>query len=347
MEFLKQIEDRENISKEFTDFDYKKHIVNPSEIDSTIQDYYSGKLKRGYGIGIPCFDKHFVCKEKSLYALTGRKGKGKTTVYKWLLLMQSIVNDLIWVVAFQENSEWGIKVDLIQYLLNDYAKDIEKHKPELYAKASKWIDKHFIFLDVETIEDAIKVTECLITKENINVHAILLDPINSFEFGYKDTGNTYQDGVYSSKKILRWCKKNISVHVSQHPNLTAGRNKEKEIVPIDAEFGFWNNKAHFTWCINRQQDSDENIISVWNVREKLTGGEPTNSNEPLIIEWFPTKINIKQGSEVYENVIQYLVRKHNPLNYDFEPLPELNELNTLPNIEPKDAFDDDDDDVPF
>ena len=342
MDYLKLIENKEVVN-DFTDFDYKKHIVNPSEIDSTIQDYYSGKLKRGYGIGIPCFDKHFVCKEKSLYALTGKKGKGKTTINKVVQLMQSIVNDLVWVVAFQENSDWGNKVEYLQYLLNAFAIEIQKENPKLYAKASKWIDEHFIFLDVETIEDAIKVTECLITKENRKIHAILLDPVNSFEFGYKDTGNTYQDGVYSSKKVLRWCKKNVSIYVSQHPTISAQRDKDV-VTPFDAEFGFWNNKAHFTWVINRNEGSSENVISVWNVREKLTGGEPTNSDEPLIIEWFPTKINIRQGSEIYENVIQYLVRKHNPLNYDFEPLPELKEINILPNIEPKDAFDDD---LPF
>lgn len=326
------------------DFDYKKHIVNPDSINKQVNDFLSGKIHKGYGIGIPCFDNHFVCKEKSLYALTGKKGKGKTTINKIIQLMQSIVNDLIWVVAFQENSDWGNKIEYIQYLLGDFAKDIEKNKPKLYKKASEWIDKHFIFLDVETIEQAIKVTECLVN-DGIKVHALLLDPVNSFEFGYKDTGNMFQDGVYSSKKVLRWVKKNTSIYVSQHPTIRAQR--EKEIVtPFDAEFGFWNNKAHFTWCINRQDNTSNNEISVWNVREKLTGGSPTDSEEPLIIEWFPTKINIKKGDDTYENVIQYLIIKHNPLNYNHESLPEFKEEKPIQNASLKDAFGDVDD-VPF
>lgn len=333
---------------EFDDFNYKKHIVDANSINKTVKDYYTGKIPQGYKIGIKEFDDHFVFKEKSLYAFTGRKGKGKTSVMKIFQIMQSIVNDLVWVVAFQENSDWGSKVSYLNYLFGTYARDVEKENPILYKLASDWFDKHFIFLDVETIEDAIKTTDYLIKKDNIPVHAIFLDPANSFEFGYKDTGNTYQDGVYSSKKVLRWCKKNVSVHVSQHPNVTAARNKEKEITPIDAEHGFWNNKAHFTWCLNREDDSDENRISIWNVREKLTGGNSTPSDDPIVLEWSPTKINIKKGGNKYKNVVQYLVRKHNPFNYDFkDDIPDIKEIKPIPNMNPNEVFGDTNDDLPF
>lgn len=328
--------------EEFSEFDYKKHIVSSESINKTVEKYLKGEIQRGFGIGIPCFDEHFVCKEKSLYALTGKKGQGKTTINKIIQLMQSVVNGLVWVVAFQENSDWGNKVEYLQYFLGEHAKDVKKENPKLYQMASDWIDKHFIYLDVETIEDAIKVTECLV-KDGVNVHALLLDPVNSFEFGYKDTGNHFQDGVFSSKKVLRWCKKNISIYVSQHPTVSAQRDKES-ITPFDAEGGFWNNKAHFTWCINREKDTNENKIEVFNVREKLTGGSPTSTDEPLILEWFPTRINILKGSERYENVIQYLVRKHNPLNYDYEYLPETKEI--IQPATPLEAFGDDEG-IPF
>ena len=337
----------ELIENELNDFDYKKHIVNPKIINDTVIDFFEGRVSTGYKIGIPCFDKHFVCKEKSLYALTGKKGMGKTTINKIIQVMQSIVNDLIWVVAFQENSDWGNKIEYIQYLLGDFAADVKEKNPELYQKASDWIDAHFIFLDVETIEEAIKVTECLVN-DGVDVHAILLDPVNSFEFGYRDSGNTFADGVYSSKKVLRWVKKNISIYVSQHPTIGAQRDKEV-VTPFDAEFGFWNNKAHFTWAINRQPQTSNNEIGIWNVREKLTGGNPTDADEPLIIEWFPTTINIKKGNEEYKNVIQYLLRKHNPLNYNHEPLDDIQEFKEekqqIKPVSLSDAFGEDN--VPF
>jgi len=326
-----------NDEKPTEEFDYKKHIVSSESINSDVEKFYSGKIKKGFTIGIECFDNHFVCKEKSLYALTGKKGKGKTTINKIIQLMQSIVNDLVWVVAFQENSDWGNKIEYLQYFLGDFATDVRKSNPEYYQKASDWIDNHFIFLDVENIETAIKVVECLI-KDGVKVHALLLDPVNSFEFGYKDTGNTFQDGVYSSKKVLRWCKKNVSVYVSQHPNIRAQREKEA-VTPFDAEYGFWNNKAHFTWTINRADDN-ENIIGVVNVREKLTGGYPTDVDEPLIIQWFPTKINIVKGSEIHINVIQTLMKKHNPLNMKEGFYPDEEQL---PVLDFEEAFGDDND----
>ena len=226
--------------------------------------------------------------------------------------MQSIVNGLIWVVAFKENSDWGSKIEYVQYLLDGYAKDIETSNPQLYKKASDWIDRHFIFLDVENIELAIKVTDGLI-KNGVNVHALLVDPVNSFSFGYKDTGNIYQDGVYSSKIIQDWVMKNVSIYVSQHPTIKAQREKDM-VSPFDAEHGFWNNKADFTWTVNRTQGSNENIIGIHNVREKLTGGQPTDSDEPLIIEWFPTRVNIIKAHQRHDNAIQELMRIHNPLD---------------------------------
>ena len=102
-------------------------------------------------------------------------------------------------------------------------------------------------------------------------------------------------------------------------------------------------KHIFTWTINRESNTSLNELSVWNVREKLTGGTPTNSEEPLIIEWFPTKINIFKGGEVYKNVLQYLIRKHNPLNCDYKEIEEVKQIL----IEPEDAFDITDEDIPF
>lgn len=323
---------KEDILKD--DTDYSKFIVNPNLINNTVQQYYDGAIHTGYKIGVKHFDNHFVCKEKSLYALTGKKGKGKTTINKIIQLMQSIVNDLVWVVAFQENSDWGNKIEYLQYFLGGFSKEVIKDNPELHKKASEWIDKHFIFLDVEDIETALKVTEHLINT-GTKVHAVLLDPVNSFESGFKDTGNSFSDTVFTAKKVMRWAHKNISVYVSQHPTIRAQREKDS-ITPFDAEFGAWNNKADFTWTINRADDTSENEIGIWNVREKLTGGEPTSADDPLLIEWFPTKINIKQGGEIYENTIQYLLRKHNPINVEYDYLPETKEI--LPTVSLDDAF---------
>lgn len=323
--------------------DYKQFIVNPTEINKTVKSFFRGDIKKGYEIGIPCFDDHFVCKENELYALTGKKGGGKTTINQAIQIMHSIVSGLIWVCAFQENSDWGQKVNYLNYFFGEYAKDVEKSNPDLYKLASDWIDTHFIFLDVETIKDALETTEYLM-ENGTKVHALILDPVNSFQSGYVNTGNGYADGVETARKVLRFTEKVCSVYVSQHPNLGAQRNADRIITSYDAEGGWWLNKASFTWVIHREKDTSLNHIIVEDVRNKHTGGSRTNDENQLIIDWRVTKINIIRGGERYDNVIQYLVRKHNPLNYDHEYLPETKEIRT---VTAQEAFEGVSDDVPF
>ena len=324
--------------------DYNKFIVDNEGINKTVKSFFNGDIKKGYEIGIPCFDEHFVCKENELYALTGKKGGGKTTINQAIQIMHSIVSDLIWVCAFQENSDWGQKINYLNYFFGEFAKDVEKNKPDLYKKVSDWIDAHFIFLDVETIKDALDTTKFLI-ENGTKVHALVLDPANSFQSGYANTGNGYADGVETARKVLRFTEKECSVYVSQHPNISAQRNDDKIITSYDAEGGWWLNKASFTFVLHREKDTNLNHIIVEDVRNKHTGGSRTSQENQLIIDWQVTTINIIRGRETYENVIQYLVRKHNPLNIDYEYLPETKEI--IPTIKLSEAFEGVSDEIPF
>jgi len=328
----------EELKESITDnlIDYEKFIVNPKSINDIVKKFHNGELKKGFKIGIPCFDQHFVCKENELYALTGAKGGGKTTINQAIQIMQSIVNDLVWVCAFQENSDWSQKVNYLNYFFGVKSREIEQNKPEFYKLASDWIDKHFIFLDVETIKEALETTEYLV-KKGVNVHALVLDPVNSFKSGFNDTGSGYNDGVETSRQVLRWVKKNCTVYISQHPNMFSQRNKDKKTTSSDAEGGWWLNKADFTWVVHREKDTNLNSIIVEDVRNKHTGGNRTSEDNQLIINWQTTTIDIIRGDEIHKNVIQHLVRKHKPIDYEFEYLEEAKEI--LPKITVKDAFD--------
>ena len=317
--------------------DYEKYIVNPTGINNSVQAFFNGDIKKGYAIGIPCFDKHFVCKENELYALTGKKGEGKTTINQAIQIMQSVVNDLVWVCAYQENKDYSQKINYLDYLLGESANNVRKNNIELYNKASEWIDKHFIFLKLEDINTALEVTKHLI-ETGVNVHALVLDPINSFVSGFTTTGNGYSDGVEAARRVQRFVEDYCTVYVSQHPNMKAQRGSEP-ITSYDAEGGWWNNKADTTWVINREKGTSFNNIGIENVRTKHTGGSRTDPDNPLIIEWKMSVIDIIKGSERYMNVIQYLVRKHNPLNHEHEYLPETKEIIK---ITPQEAFE-----VPF
>lgn len=295
-------------------FNYKDYIINPNKINSDVDNFLSGKIPKGYKIGVQSLDRHFVCKKNEFYVLTGKKGKGKTTVNQAIQLMQSVVNGLIWVVCFKENSEWSAKLNYMNYALCDFASDVKKRNPELYKKVSDWIDKHFIFIDVEDIKTSLEVTKEII-KSGVDVHSLLLDPINSFKNGWQDSGNGFSDGSIASINMLNFTKKYCSIHISQHPVMSAQRQQGR-VTSYQGEGGWFLNKASFTWVIDRESGSSDNQIIVENVRNKHTGGGETDNDNPVVLNWSPTKINIGylDGSYLEENVVANIVRKHNPFN---------------------------------
>jgi len=317
-------------------FNYKKHVVSYKEINNGLEDFLTGKIKKGYGIGIDILDNHFVFKENEFYALTGKKGSGKTTINQLLHLCGSIAHGLKWVVAYQENNYSFMKLNLMNYLLCGYSNNIYTSDRMLYDKASDFIDKHFIFIDVESIKEALMVTECLITQEKINIHAVVLDPVNSFMNGWQDTGNGYSDGVVAGINMLNFTKKVCSIHISQHPTMS-GQRQEGAVTSYQAEGGWFLNKASFTYVIHREQGTNSNELIVENVRNKHTGGGETEAEKPVVIEWSPTQIRLYYKGDFtnkIENLVRYLTNKHRTFGIEL-----VEEKKVIENGNVNDAFD--------
>lgn len=313
MAFLDLIDRNKELDEnESNKLDYIKHIVKHSDIDGDISDFITGKIPKGFGTGIAPLDNHILAKKNEFYGLVGKKGRGKTTVSQSLHVMWSIVNKLTWVVAFQENSEWSMKMNYMNYLLCDFASKVKREDPVLYDLALRWVEKYFIFIDVDDIKTATTVTQGLI-ESGRDIHGLVLDPINSFGNGWQDTGNAHSDGVVAARRLLNFSKKWCSVHISQHPTM-AGQRQQEDVNSYQAEGGWFLNKCSFTWSINRDSGSSDNRIGVDNVRNRHTGGEETNHEDPLILEWSPTGVNIgyQQGNTEYD-VIRALVERYNPL----------------------------------
>lgn len=302
--------------------DIDKFIVKSESINKDLDDFISGKIPQGFKIGVSDLDDYFVCKKNEFYILTAKKGIGKTTVQQALQIMFTIVNKLIWVVAYQENSYWSVKLNYMNYLLGNFAKDVKKNNPELFKKASDWIDKYFIFIEVEDIKTATDITANLI-KKGKDIHALVLDPINSFRNGWQDTGNAYADGVVSAMEILNFTKKFCSIHISSHPTMS-GQRQAGAVTSYQAEGGWFLNKASYTYTIHREKGTNQNQLIVENVRNKHTGGNETDAENPVIIYWYPTKIDIGNNlmGITKTDVIGDLVEFYNPLNLARKEIPK-------------------------
>ena len=321
-------------------FNYKDHLINAGAINKDLNDFITGKIPQGFKSGVHILDNHFVSKKNEFYIVTGKKGQGKTTIYQILQLLFSISNNLIWVVAFQENTSWSMKLNLMNLLLGDFAKNVKRSDLKRYNAASDWLDRHFIFIEVDSIKIATDVCKGLID-DRVDVHGLLLDPINSFRNGWQDTGNGYADGVAASLELLKFSKEVCSVHITQHPNMS-GQRQEGAVSSYQAEGGWFLNKAHNTCAIHRESGTSLNELMVENVRNKHTGGDQTERENPVIIEWSPTDVNVfmKESPGHKElNVFKTLVAKHNVL--------ELIDKKELPKITLAEAFTEDKNGVEF
>lgn len=297
------------------DFNYKKHIIPKDEINKKLNDYLHGRIPKGYGINKPILDHVIVSKLNEVLACVGKKGRGKTTIEEILLLMWAMVNDLTYVLALQENDVSLEKMNLLGYIFGKNPKDVERENIELYNKGVEWLDNHFIFIDVDDFKTATEVTESLV-KSGKKIAGLFLDPVNSFENGWVNTGNQWADEKVAAKKILNFSKRVCTVFLSQHPTM-AGQRSPEDINSYSAEGGHFLNKSHFTWAINRDNGSNINRISVDNVRNKYTGGGVTHPDTPLLLEWHPYTINLEHNGEREDDIIQQIRLRYNPLKENF------------------------------
>ena len=348
MNFLETI----NIEDENNNFDYKKYIDKKEDVNQKTNDYLTGKIKRGYGIKLPILDNIIVCKSNEMFACVGKKGRGKTTIQLMFFLMWAMVNDLKYVLCLQENDNALVNKDLLGYLLGENPKKVLKSNPELHEKALSWLSEHFIFLkDIDDFKQATEVTRNIINK-GVKIQSLFIDPVNSIDSGWFSTGNNYIDEKKTAKKLLSFAHEVCGLFLSQHPTMSAQRSKE-DVNSYDAEGGHYLNKADFTWVINRDNGTNENRISVDNVRNKYTGGGVTSPDSPLIVHWGKYNIHIEYDGEFEKDVIQKIRKRFNPLKENFED-DFSEEKKELPKINPLEAFgennkdnNEDEKDVPF
>ena len=328
--------DNELLNELEEQFNYKKHIVNKQKLNEKAKGYRDKTIPRGYKTGIFIIDSIIVMKPNEMHACTGKKGRGKTTIQQILYLMWAMANNLHCVLALQENEEALEKNNMLGYVFGCNPSEIENTNPELFNKVSKWLDEHFIYIDVDTMKEATQVVEGIIKNEH-KVDLLFCDPVNSFESGFSETGNSHIDNKITAMKMLKFTKK-CSVFVSQHPTMS-GQRSEEDVNSYSAEGGYFLNKAHFTWAINRDNGSNINRISVDNVRNKYTGGDVTHKEFPLQIIWGKYNISACYDGVVEDNVIQQIRKRVNPFNEVFtDNLPNVIEKKELPKINPEDAF---------
>jgi len=256
-----------------------------------------GKVKEGYGLGIPEIDEYFRFKRRNLNVILGHANVGKTTVILALMLAYSKRHNLKWLIFSSENEPYSIIRKLVEFQCQ---KPINKIGRQQYIDAIVYTTDHFQILSTErmyTFKDILTIaTE---TRKEYNFDGVMLDPYNSLmkdkELFASLGGHEYD--YQAMTEMRQYCKKeDTAIWINTHAVTTALRIKYPigheyaghPIPPLaaDAEGGgkFVNRADDFLCLARLTQHPSEWIytdIHVRKIKEVETGGRPTPMEAPI------------------------------------------------------------------
>ncbi len=265
--------------------DIDSKIIPWDEIDKDAEDYYEDRIQHGRGVGIYELDKYYKLRHKSMIVMVGSKGHGKTTTAIWLLTMDAWFHGSKWMVAALENEAYEIRDQIISFLLCEDAKMVYLNDRPRYLACRDFAKKHFTFLRNDGVSDGYKMLEVIKEINTLDPHSgVFIDPLNSIPKP-RDLFNEYTHHTNFAAFLQTFCKKNLTVFLTVHPNSSTqrGGGQPKD---VDAEFGgVYPNKADMTFSAWRDVKGDvRNIIkfSIDKVRnKKIMGGDETPFDRPI------------------------------------------------------------------
>jgi hypothetical protein len=296
--------------------DLNDHIAKPDSGWQRIEDYIDGKIERSVRTGVDPIDNHVAIKKNAFYLLTAPKGRGKTVIVLFLMVLAAITGKWRWIVVAQENSIDDLKENLFHYLAHMKVSVAREKYPSLYVETQNYINRYFIFLqNIDTIEQALDVSRHIVTSRPNEDFALLLDPANAFLAGWEwgTTPIDYGNGPKIAMKVLRFSMEYCSVFMTQHTIISAQRMQTSSNTTDSAngEGGWWLNKASYTMGLARETGTNLNYIHTDNVRDKKTGGTETRRDNKLVIDWSPFDVNIymeMNDRKVWGNVLETIMQ---------------------------------------
>lgn len=300
------------IVQDRNDADVSKYIYSWDRIDEELDDWFSGRVKLGLGTGIKKLDHWFKFKQNSLYLCTGKLGRGKTTIQQFLFVMAAMVNDWKWLIVCMENSKMDFAENLISFVLKESASDVRKYDRKKYQIARNFVFEHFQFVtgEVDNIDMLLSVAKEY--HKTFPFDAMFIDPINSIQ-PKKGSDWDFTTGVGAASKILRFREEVASVFVSQHPIMSKQRESGAPS-SADGEGGYFANKADFAFVLDRASGSNETTMKIDKVRNRKSGGNETDQDNPIRIIYNFSTIHINVPYQL-DGAIHY--------EYIRETLPDL------------------------
>jgi hypothetical protein len=229
------------------------------------------------------------------------------------MVLYSIKHDISWLVFSSENEPYSLIKKIVEFLENEIINKI----PEYYLKEHlEWIDKHFKFIDNQSLysyKDLLKEAQAI--KNAWDYQGFLIDPYNSL-IKDKDVlkgigGHEYDYQATTEMRIF--CKKNdISIWLNTHAATEALRKKhpanhtyaEHPIPPMASDVeggGKFVNRADDFLVIHRyishRTDWMYSNLHIRKVKDIDTGGRPTPLEEPIYLKSIINNVGFEIGGK--------------------------------------------------
>lgn len=333
--------------------DYSNIISKPDNENEWIDMVRAGNIPQGFGINSEHMDKHFRLKEKTMVGIFGLDNLGKTSYYIFLTVCWARYHNLNFLLYTKENREASIRQKIMEFYLGH---SLSLGSDERFLEAREFSYKHFDIIDNKTNITKDNIFDVLEKQDLKKYFAIFLDPYNAIQYEQLPKSN------YEFLDKLRHFQEthNISFHISMHISSDKARNYvynqkdfiktfEGEMISVDGQPKIPRknfveggqpiaNKLDDIIVVHRLIKVEElrsyTLISVDKVKETATGGMPT-FELPIMFKmekWGNTFIDKNYQNPLIQNKDQEL---------DFK------KEEKIPTVEPSDAFDFPEDDIPF
>jgi hypothetical protein len=285
-----EIEVTEKDIEEYKDGEPAKDVIYGASVKAQAFDIYFNGYEKVNGIGVEDIDYLFKFKTGEVTLLTGIGNYGKSTFYKWFIVMRMYLFDEKFAVfGPEDNPANEFYHDFAEIILGCDATPSNPKKPKItdYDRAIDYVNEHVFYLypqDVSPTPDYIKARFLeMIFKEKVS--GCIIDPFNRMTHRYVQYGNRmdlYLEAILS--QFARFAQENNQYFfVIAHPTkeaLTrnASGNYDRPHSGVVAGGAMWNNMMDNILVYHRplrktDPDSTQCELTTEKVRRQKTVGK--------------------------------------------------------------------------
>jgi len=255
-------------------------------------DYRDGKIKKGLGIGC-LLDDYYVYKQGEFNMFLGLDNVGKTNWLLWYLTALTKKYEKKWCIWSGENKVGQLKRDIIQFWVGENIKELKRSEIENYHNI---INKYFYFIDNRKLYDHKQLLKIF---EETDCDGGFIDPFTGLNHNRRV--GQFDRNYQICNDVREFCNRTKkTIYISIHPQTEAARRVYPPDHPLnghiqaprkaDCEGGqVFPNRVDNFLCLHRLVAHKDlwmqTEVYVYKIKDKETGGKPTNLAEPLRFDY--------------------------------------------------------------